>query len=247
MTEERQIVNNVAPLRNVTALIALIDRLENRAFGLPGMACFYGHSGYGKTTAACHAENARRAYQVQVKSTWARKKFCEATLAEMSLRPEKTIGDMVDQIGEHLAVTGATLIIDEADFLVDRNMIEIVRDIHESSQSPVILIGEELLPQKLMRWERIHGRMTDWVRAQEATLDDVNQLCKSYGSGIAFDSQMHAAILKHSQRSIRRISINIARIAEHARVRGLETITLEDWDARQFFTGEAPTPLKGLA
>lgn len=247
MTEERQLYNSVAPLRNVAALVALVDRVQNRALGLPGMACFYGPSGFGKSTAAVYAENKCQAYQVQVKSAWSKKKFCEATLGEMGLRPARTIGDMVDQIAEHLAVTGAPLLIDEADHLVARKMIEIVRDIYESSQAPVILIGEELLPQKLCEWERVHGRMLDWVAAQPGTLDDVEKLRGIYAPEISFDRLLSEAILKHSHGSIRRISVNIARVAEHARMSGLDAMTLDGWDARKFFTGTAPTPRRHVA
>ena len=49
--------------------------------------------------------------------------------------------------------------IDEADYLVSRHMIEVIRDIYESSRATIILIGEEMLPQSLTRWERVHNRM----------------------------------------------------------------------------------------
>ncbi|WP_236549860.1 ATP-binding protein, partial [Profundibacterium mesophilum] len=80
--------------------------------------------------------------------------------------PKGTVSEMVEAISAELAMSDAPLLIDEADMLVKRKMIEIVRDIYEGSGAPVILIGEELLPQKLQQWERIHGRMLDWVAAQ---------------------------------------------------------------------------------
>lgn len=247
MTDERQLYNSVAPLRNVAALVALVDRLANRALGLPGMACFYGPSGFGKSTSAIYAENKFQAFQVQVKSAWSGKKFCEAVLSEMSVRPARTIGDMVDQISEHLAITGVPLLVDEADHLVARKLIEIVRDIYEGSQSPVILIGEELLPQKLKEWERVHGRMLDWVAAEPGTLDDVEKLLPIYAGGVQFDRALCEAILRHSHQSIRRISVNIAKVAERARMMGRDEMGASDWDARQFFTGNAPAPRRNVA
>ena len=247
MTEDRQLYNSVAPLRNVAALVALVDRVQNRALGLPGMACFYGPSGFGKTTAAVYAESKFRAYQVQVKSAWSKKKFCEAILAEMSLRPARTIGDMVDQISEHLAITGAPLLIDEADHLVARKMIELVRDIYEGSQAPVILIGEELLPQKLQEWERVHGRMLAWVGAEPATMDDLEKLLPIYAPDIEIAADLREAILKRSNRSIRRISVNIADVASEARNMGRAMMSLRDYDTGRFFTGTAPAPRRDVA
>jgi len=60
--------NSVAPLRNVAALMELLERVMNRTPGLPGMATFHGFSGYGKSFAAMYAANKYRAYLVQEKA-----------------------------------------------------------------------------------------------------------------------------------------------------------------------------------
>ena len=245
MTEETRLYNSVAPLRNVAALTALIDRVQNRALGLPGMATFYGFSGYGKSTAAIYAANKFQAFLVQVKSAWTKKKFCEAVLGEMALTPTRTIGDMVDQIAQNLTVLNVPLIIDEADHLVSRKMIEIVRDIYEGSQSPVILIGEELLPQKLREWERVHGRMLDWVAAQPADMSDLNHLAPIYAPGLELGADLKTTLLKVSAGSTRRICVNLAQIYERAQVLGRNRLGGGDIDARSLFTGIAPTPRRG--
>ena len=160
----------------------------------------------------------------------------------MGVLPAKTISDMVDQIAQELARNSRPLIIDEIDHLVDRNMIEIVRDIHESSGATIILIGEEKLPRKLMAWERVHGRILDWVAAEEGQIDDVGYLAAIYCPKISLGEDLKLQVLEESHRSIRRISINLERIKEFAQTRNLKAVDRGDWDNRPFFTGEAPTP-----
>lgn len=242
MTEQTNLNKSVAPLKNVAALLALIDRVQNRSFSLPGMAVFYGPSGFGKTTAAVYAANRFQAFSVEVKSCWSKKKLCTAMLEEMGLKPAQTISDMVDQISEHLALTDRPLLIDEADHLVARKMIEIVRDIYEGSQAPIILIGEELLPQKLRAWERVHGRILSWVAAEPGDLSDVGHLAPIYAPGIGMDDAVKLKLLDQSHQSIRRISVNLDKIAEFARTRGLDHVTARDWGDRDFFTGMSPAP-----
>jgi len=244
MTEEHRQNNSVAPLRNVVALVELITRVNQRGPGLPGLGVFYGWSGYGKTTAAVYAANRFRAFQVEVKSVWTKKKLCTEILRDMGVAPAKTISDMVDQIAQELARSDRPLLIDEIDHLVDRNMIEIVRDIHESSGATIILIGEEKLPRKLMAWERVHGRILDWVAAEEGQIDDVDYLAAIYCPRVALDDELKALILEDSHRSIRRISINLERVKEFAQTRNLAAVSRKDWGDRPFFTGEAPTPRK---
>lgn len=234
--------NSVAPLRNVASFTALVHRVQNRAHGLPGMATFYGYSGFGKTSAAIYATNKFQAVNVQVKSTWKARKLCEAILDELGQRPARTIPNMVDQISTALGAQDIPLIVDEADFLVSHKLIEIVRDIHEGSGAPVILIGEELLPQKLRPWERVSGRMLDWVAAEPGCIQDVGHLAKIYAPGIEIAPDLQAAILKASNGSIRRICVNLNGASEHAAVKGLRRVTLSDWQGKAFFTGAVPEP-----
>ena len=240
MSEQQENMNTVAPLRNVVAMVALIDRVLNRSHNLPGMATFYGPSGFGKTSATIYATIKFQAITVQVKSVWTKKTLCEAILSEIGASPEATISRMVDQISQHLALSGAPLLIDEADYLVKRGMIEIVRDIYEGSGSPVILIGEEVLPQKLRVWERVHGRILDWVAAQPGDLTDVGHLARIYAPGIELSADLRAKVLQASHGSIRRICVNLDRIREHAVIRGVTKISLADWSGQTFFTGVAP-------
>ena len=240
MADNTQLYNSVAPLRNVSALVSLIDKVINRTPGLPGLAVFYGYSGFGKTTAAVYAANECNAYQVQMKSTWTQKKLCQSLLLEMSIEPAKTVADMVDQISEELALSNRVLIIDEADFLVKRNMIEIVRDIYESSGSPVILIGEERLPTNLQKWERVHGRVLAWLAAEPACLEDVDHLARIYAPETNLDAAFKKHLLKASQHSIRRVCVNLELVSEYSRIHGSNVVDLAAWKGQKFIPCQAP-------
>jgi DNA transposition AAA+ family ATPase len=232
-------VNTIAPLRNVTLFTELVERVLNRTAGLPGMATFHGFSGLGKSFAAIYAANKYRAYHVQVKSVWTRKKLCQAILQEMGIQAAPTIPDMMDQIGQELSLSRRPLIIDEADFLVGKGMIEVVRDIYESSQAAIILIGEENLPASLKRWERVHGRMLDWVAAQPASMQDARHLAKLYCRGIEIADDLLVPLHEASGGSVRRICVNLDRVREAAQVTGLSKISRDQFKG-DFFTGNPP-------
>lgn len=232
----------IAPLVNVGLLAGLVERVVHRPTGLPGLGCFYGPSGYGKSFACIYAANKYRAYHVQVKSVWTRKKLCLSILKEMGVQPASTIPDMVDQIGQELSLSRRPLLIDEADFLVAKGMIEVIRDIYESSQGTIILVGEENLPHKLKVWERVHGRMLDWVAAQPASLKDAAHLLRIYCRGIEVAGDLLAALHEASAGSIRRICVNLDRVREKAESADLATIDLAAWGqiGGEFFTGNPP-------
>lgn len=240
MTDDGTTGNNFAVLRNVTALATLIERLKGRTPALPGLACFYGFSGYGKSMAATWCANRFDARLVQMGYSWTARSLCEAILTELGIKPRGSIAKMVEMISERLGITETPLIIDEADFLAKHNMVELVREIYESCEVPIILIGEELLPQTLQRWERVHGRILYSVAAQAATRSDVDQLAKIYLRGVEIDDALKDLILKFSRGSHRRVVTNLDIVREFAITEGVNRVTRAAWAAREFPTGLAP-------
>ena len=232
--------SNVAPISNVALCLGSLRRIMDRPQYLPGISVFYGPSGYGKSTAASVAVIRNNACCVQVRSLWTKKNLFEAICKGLGLRPGRTLGEMLDQIAEELALSGRPLIIDEADYLVTKGNIELIRDIFEASQAPIMLIGEENLPSNLRRWERFHGRVLDWCPAQPASLEDVKRLCKFYVKDTEIAEDMLQHIYKVADGSVRRVVVNLALVEETARTEGRKTITLSDWGSRTFYTGEAP-------
>ncbi|MBN0602975.1 AAA family ATPase, partial [Pseudomonas aeruginosa] len=100
------------------------------------------------------------------------------------IKPGATLPEMADQIAEELAASGRPLIIDEMDNLVASGQVELIRDLYESSQASILLIGEEWLPTKLKKYERFHGRILSWIPAQPVSMDDARELVKIYSSSV---------------------------------------------------------------
>lgn len=238
-------VSTVMPLRNVMLLAELVERVRSRDPDLPGMACFSGPSGLGKTKAAAWSANEYGCYHVEMKESWSRKKFAAKILECMGLTPSGTIGDMVDQAGEELGKSGRPLLIDEAHLLAVGRMSGVVYDIYESSSAAggtIVVIGEEMLPQTLARWERLHNRMLDWVRAQPCDLREVGLLARLKCPTLELSDEVLDVVLKRSQARARRIVVNLRQISEHALKADKTKIGLDDVKDVKFFTGEAPSP-----
>lgn len=236
--------SSVAPLRNVSAFMTMYKAVECRGEGMPGMGVFYGPSGYGKSTAALYSTNSQDAILVQLKSVTTRATFCEAILRELGKSRASSVARMVDQICEGLAVSNRALIIDEADVLITKKMIEIVRDIYEGSFVPVILIGEEFFPEKLQKWERVHGRVLRWLAAEPAGQADMNILLKMRCRGIEVAPDLQKAVIEKSNGSVRRMCVNLNLLREQAELQDVRRMELSDWKGN-FYTGKAPQGRKG--
>lgn len=233
-----------APLTNVVLFMRMIERAKNRDPRLPGMVCFHGPSGWGKSSSACFAYNQGEAYYIECRSTMTKKTFLAELLKEMGLFPERTIGAMYEQVVDELQTSKKVLIIDEMDYLVQKSAVDIVRDLHDESKAAIALIGEEQLPGKLKRWERFHGRILDWQGAQPISAADVAHLARLYCPGVSVGDDLLMRLHGLAKGSARRVCVNLAQIHEVAIGKGLEQIGLGEWGSRPLYTGEAPAGRK---
>lgn len=230
-----------AAIHNIELVRIAAERLVNRNAALPGIACLYGPAGYGKTTAATAVANETRAYFVALRSAWGRKALLEKILLEMSIRPSGTVPQLLDQVCAQLASSNRLLILDEFDYAVHRDtIIELTRDIYEGSQATLLIIGEEMLPRKLQKWERFHSRVLSWIPAQPVSVADTRELAKIYAPDIEIANDLLTHLVKISAGSVRRISVNLSNIHEEASLEGWRNVSLGDWGDRPLYTGDAP-------
>ena len=232
---------SLAFLKNVLGCMNLVNRLCDRQPGLPGIGVVNGPSGYGKTWGSIYAQNKTRAIRVEVGDTWTRKTLLEAILIEAGVqKPRGTIAGLAKQaimvLGDD---PGRPLFVDEADRLVDKGMIEIVRELHESSQVPVLLIGEEQLPEKLLGIERVHNRVLDWYPAQPCDLEDCRKLADIFLPRIEIDDSLLDRVREGGEGRARRIVVTLSGMAEWSRNTGVKQLSLSTYKGG-IFTGVPP-------
>lgn len=233
--------NTLAPLKNVAAMLTLATRLIERAPHLPGLGVFYGFSGYGKSWAAIYLQNKRDALRIEIGDSWTRLTMMKAILRELGVHePKGTIATLTERAIECLSQPGhPPLLIDEADKLVDKGFVEIIREIHEAAQVPIILIGEEELPGKLQRSERTHNRVLVWSAAQPCDLEDTALLAKLYlPPTLKVDIDLLDKIRHVSGGRARRICVNLENVFEWAKLHGHTHVGLNYGGS--FDTGEPP-------
>lgn len=240
--------SSLALLKNVVATMGLVQRLKDRGAHMPGFGVLHGYSGYGKTYSAIFAQNKTGGPRIEIGDSWTKKTLVSAILKELGVRePKGTVATLTEQAIIRLAEPGhPPLFIDEADKLVDKGMIELVREIQEGAQLPIILIGEETLPDKLMNIERVHNRVLDWVAAQPADLEDTRKLAQLFCPHLSFDDGALEAMRRAADGRARRIVTSLYRSKEFAAVNGLKVLTVNG-PLPEFFTGTPPKRIRRAA
>lgn len=234
-------VTKIVPLTNVGLLSGAMSRAQARPAGLPGLVAMYGPSGYGKSAAAAFAANQHRCYYTECRDTWSKKAFLTAILRDMSILPERTLSDMVDQIAVQLSTSRRPLIVDDVQYLLEKATANVLTDIYNASEGTIVLIGEERVPSSLQRLERLHNRVLEWVPAQPATIEDVRQLAIESYPELQFGEDLLEDLVRVTKGCLRRIAVNLYKVRSEAAAMMLDQVGMAEWGKRSWFTGEAPT------
>lgn len=237
-------VQGPVALKNVAAFMAMTVKLMEREPHLPGFGVCHGPSGLGKSYASMFAQIKVKARRIEVGETWTRRTLLRQILKECgeTVRKSWSAADLAELAKASLGQDATRpLIVDEADKLVDKNLIEVVRELQSEACIPVILIGEEKLPEKLLTVERMHNRVLHWFPAQPCDLEDTRALARAFiPKEIKLDDDLLEAIRQRAGGRARRIVVNLDRAAELARNGGHKLLNLKICGNFEFYTGEPP-------
>jgi len=168
---------------NVLNFTAAMARLSSRNDGVPGMALVYGEPGLGKTQATTHwvAQNANVVY-VRAKALMTPRWLLEDLATELGEDAEYRSKKLFESCCKSLGNQRRMILVDEVDYLLKNPLLaETLRDLHDSSQAPIVLIGMAGADKKIARYRPLTDRLSEIVPFKELSATDVRliveQLC----------------------------------------------------------------------
>lgn len=160
--------------KNVKKFITMANNLQNRAEGVPGMGLVYGEPGLGKSQAI---------------NWWTFNNDAILVRCTQLMTPRWLLNEILDGMGEmgyyktaecfnliirNLIVNPRVLIIDEIDYLmIDARTIETLRDIHDKTNVPIILVGMTNAKSRLKRYKHLYDRISEIVKFESFSKQDI--------------------------------------------------------------------------
>ena len=176
--------------KNVKNFVSTLANLQNRAKGVPGMALVYGEPGLGKTQAALWwvANNQEDAIYVSATQSMTTKWLLEEIIRELGDSPFYRTSEIFEQIVRELIKRPKVIIVDEIDYLAhEKSTIEMLRDIHDRTHTPIVLIGMTYADKKLKRYRHLYDRLSEILQFQKFPLEDTKNLINEL-SEVKFDN-----------------------------------------------------------
>lgn len=216
-----------ARLTNVSLFHNLIQYVVHRDNGLPSIGVFYGASGLGKTTSAIFGAMVSDARYVCVGASWRPKKLITEIAKQHGIHDVTTVGQGMERIIEAVTYEPKPIIVDEADYLVKGQSIQLIREIADETGCPILLLGEGLLSKKLQSVEMVYNRVLKFERAVQCSVEDTILLAEMYAAGLDISQDLIEALTLESSGIARRIVVNIAKIKAAALNEGIAKIDLK--------------------
>jgi DNA transposition AAA+ family ATPase len=168
-----------AKTSNVNNFVSAMTRLLNREDGIPGMSLLFGEPGLGKTRTCLWWCAQNDGVFIRTKKLMTGRWLLEEIVAELGEAPMRRTSDLFRQAVDQLLERPRTLFIDEADYLAhDARVIETLRDLHDTTGTPLVLIGMDQADKKLMRFKHLYDRFSEIVRFTPLSSADVKSVAE---------------------------------------------------------------------
>lgn len=208
---------------NVKRFISMINNLQHRAEGVPGMGLVYGEPGLGKTHTVNWWTVKNDAILVRCTQLMTAKWLLNEILDVMGEINYYKVSDCFNLIVRNLIANPQVIIIDEVDYLtIESRAIETLRDIHDKTNVPIILVGMVNAKSRLKKFKHLYDRLSEIVEFKPFSKQDIKIIVKEL-SEIEMTDCAIRYIYTHLNR-FRQIVKLIDKAENLARANGLNSI-----------------------
>lgn len=162
---------------NVKNFIGLVENLLNKPKNIPKMGLIYGEPGLGKSQTALWLACKYDAIYLRATNLMTGRWLLEEIVNEMDEIPRYLTSDNFNLIVQKLKQKPQLIIVDEIDYLMNNlKTIEILRDIHDETNCPIIFVGMGLSHKKLERYKHLFDRFSEIVKFETFGVNDIGQI-----------------------------------------------------------------------
>lgn len=162
---------------NVKNFIGLVENFLNKPKNIPKMGLIYGEPGLGKSQTALWLACKYDAIYLRATNLMTGRWLLEEIVKEMDEIPRYLTSDNFNLIVQKLKQKPQLIIVDEIDYLINNlKTIEILRDIHDETDCPIIFVGMGLAHKKLERYKHLFDRFSEIVKFETFSINDLKQI-----------------------------------------------------------------------
>lgn len=162
---------------NVKKFITMMNNLQNRAEGVPGMGLVYGEPGLGKTQTINWWAFKNDAILIRCTQLMTARWLLTEILDSMNELKSFTIAECFKLVVRNLIIKPQVIIVDEIDYLtIDSRAVETLRDIHDKTNVPIVLVGMINANSRLKKFNHLYDRLSEIVKFEKFSKTDIKTI-----------------------------------------------------------------------
>ncbi len=162
--------------KNVKNFVALMEELKTLPPNIPKIALVYGEYGLGKSETIKWWTFKNDCIYVRANQGMTTRWLLSDIAEELNIESYWHIDETFNEVEKTLLQSRKTIIIDEIDYLIDKKSIETLRDLHDRTGCPMVLVGMANVNLKLTRYPHLMDRVYKKYEFQKYTPDDIKQI-----------------------------------------------------------------------
>ena len=214
--------------KNVKGFITLMDELQKLPPNIPKLALVYGDHGLGKS---------------QTIQWWADKNDSVYVRATQGMTSRWLLSEIAEELGEdpywhsqetftlienHLRQNPKTIIVDEIDYLIEKHTVETLRDLHDKTGCPIVLVGMGAADKKLARYPHLMDRIYKTLKFEQFNEDDISDILQQL-TDLSFteDAINYLATRTNQFRQLVKLINKIEKLSQTNQIKELDEYTLK--------------------
>lgn len=211
---------------NVKNFIGLVENLVNKPKNIPKMGLVYGEPGLGKTQTALWLVCKYDGIYLRASNLMTGRWLLDWLIKEMDELPRYLTSDNFNLVVKKLKTNPKVIFIDEIDYLMNNfKTVEILRDLHDETDCPIIMIGMGLAHRKLERYKHLYDRFSEILKFETFGVSDISQIVNELSQVLVCTDAIECIHQKHNR--FRQIVQLINKLETLAKENNLTEINME--------------------
>ncbi len=169
-------IDDFSMTKNVQRFIKGVEVVNTPIKGRVGNGLFYGPPGTGKTEAALWYNIENNVPYIRSRKVGSARTLLRLIVDALELDPEHSTDALFQQAVDALIDRPREIIVDEVEYLIKNGVVEVLRDLNDMTNTPVIMLGMEHANKKLRVFRHLYDRFSVVLRFDLFNREEISDL-----------------------------------------------------------------------
>lgn len=162
--------------KNVKRFVGLMDELQKLPPNIPKLALVFGEHGLGKSQTIQWWADKNDSVYIRANQGMTSRWLLSEIAEELGEEPYWHAQETFELIENYLRNKPKTIIVDEVDYLIEKNTVETLRDLHDRTSCPIVLVGMGMADKKLARYPHLCDRIYKSIKFESYNQNDIEEI-----------------------------------------------------------------------